>query len=390
MSKAIFSEIKADQLVALLEHSIQQRMITGKMITILLIGNHGIGKTSIPEQVCMNHVFGNGPWAFGMCPLAEISESGDIAGLPILGEDDSGNKITTTARADFLPDPEDTRPGIFLVDDFNRAMPHILQAFMRLSMSGEYRGWRMPRNQILVLTGNPEDSKYNTSATDAAQTDRMYRVQMVFDVKSWLDWASAVTERSINRITDAKSGKITTETIEDARIDSRVVGIVMKTYADKMQMSSFPWGTPRETERLSNIIYGTDDRTAIRIAEQLNKEFAAQLHGYIEFRKELPSISELFGMSPEEIDKIMKGCSRSQKMVLVYEIALHFVETRGGKHKEEKALAEKLAIILASIHLPNDMLAGIVSILKEKWSVLLGRLTNQSMIAITRKLGNVT
>ena len=77
-------------------------------------------------------------------------------------------------------------------------------------------------------------------------------------------------------------------------------------------------------------------------------------------------------------------------MVLVYEIALHFVETRGGKHKEEKALAEKLAIILASIHLPNDMLAGIVSILKEKWSVLLGRLTNQSMTAITRKLGNVT
>lgn len=354
------------------------------MHTVLLLGQHGIGKTTLPEDLCREY-----NWAFSATPLGEIQEAGDLSGLPILSKDSSGNTITATARPDFLPDPNDKKPGIVLFDDFNRAMDHILQAFMRLSHKGEYRGWKMPRNQIIVLTGNDDDTKYNISSTDEAQLDRMYHLRLQFDVASWLRWANTITvAETATKGSKEKTGKVNTES--HTMIDGRVIGIVTKTYAENKSMGNgFPWGTPRETERLSDAIFGLDDRKAVEMAGTLNPVFGQSLASYVSFRKDMPSISEILKMSNEEVVSTLRGKSRAQKMILMYEVCSACASRIASGTKVDMRLGELAGTMLANSEVPSDLVAGIMSMMDEGWAEILGCIPDNEANQIAGKTGTV-
>ena len=175
-----------------------------KPYTVCLEGGHGIGKTAIVEQIAKDRGM-----HFVKINLGAFEEVGDLTGFPIKKYqmvDKEGKKVTVAeasldahiaagyslvpgadpvmdfAVPSFVP-TEDHGPTIFMLDDYSRANPMILQATMELLDKGELGAWRLPKNTQIVLTTNPDNGDYSVSSMDAAQATRFITFQVDFDVK---------------------------------------------------------------------------------------------------------------------------------------------------------------------------------------------------------------
>lgn len=194
---------------------------TGKMpVSVEIIGEHGIGKTAIPEQIARE--FGI---PFYKLNLTSLQEVGDLIGLPITkyqvtnpdgkkvwapekiveqlitqGYVPSGKTRTFYSRP-FWAGMDKGEGGILMLDDSKRADTHFQQAVMELVDKQECMGWSMPPGWTIVLTNNPSNSKYIQTHTDDAQETRKASYTMRFDVESWSRWAERnVDSRCINFI----------------------------------------------------------------------------------------------------------------------------------------------------------------------------------------------
>jgi len=155
--------------------------------------------------------------------LAEIEEAGDILGLPDSGEaivNQFGERVTQYDKPAWWPsekdglidpdgdpdDPENKRPVILLIDDFNRADPRILKAIMRLLQDYGTNAHRLPEWTTIGLTGNPpstggdDATEYMVNEIDKAILTRMIHISMKFDKVDWSVWAESndVDKRVIN------------------------------------------------------------------------------------------------------------------------------------------------------------------------------------------------
>ena len=62
-------------------------------------------------------------------------------------------------------------------------------------------GWDLKSKKIqIILNENPDNGEYNTSSLDAAQTDRMLKINMIWDANDWAERAEKIglDERLIN------------------------------------------------------------------------------------------------------------------------------------------------------------------------------------------------
>ena len=92
---------------------------------IMLVGNHGIGKSEILTEHFKE---------FGMPVIAlflgQMADPGDLIGLPCKDE--------KTGKTDFMPPywfPTDGKPIVLFLDELNRARPEILQTVMDLALN---------------------------------------------------------------------------------------------------------------------------------------------------------------------------------------------------------------------------------------------------------------
>ena len=148
-----------------------------------LWGSHGIGKTDLCFQLKEEGVISQ----LAVIPLAQIEETGDIHGLPLRTEDETGRPITVMAPPKWVPTSEEV--GVVCIDDFNRADPRIIRAIMQLLQFYETISWKLPKNTTIVLTANPEEGPYTVTTLDPAMLTRMAHITMVTDKVQWLEWA---------------------------------------------------------------------------------------------------------------------------------------------------------------------------------------------------------
>ena len=81
------------------------------------------------------------------------------------------------------------KPGLLILDDFNRAEPRILQGCMQLLQMHALFSWELPPNWQIVLTANPEGGDYDVNEMDDAMLTRMLHITMQFDAECWAKWA---------------------------------------------------------------------------------------------------------------------------------------------------------------------------------------------------------
>jgi hypothetical protein len=207
----------------IIQNNIELQKVGKKPSSVEIIGEAGLGKTSIVEQIARENNL-----EFVKLNLSQIEELGDLVGFPIrqfemctaaeascLWIDEhaistyekQGYKFTGHKRMAYCPpswiaDKEGSTGGILLLDDWTRGDIRFIQACMELIDRQEYISWKLPPGWTVLLTSNPSGGNYMVNEIDAAQKTRFISVEMSFDKKSWAKWAESagIDGRCINFI----------------------------------------------------------------------------------------------------------------------------------------------------------------------------------------------
>ena len=178
---------------------------------VCIWGTHGLGKTMIVQEFAHEN-----KWQLAYCAPAQFEEMGDLHGIPFQVDPDeniSGDEYTAFAPPDWVPKQDG--PGILLLDDINRADDRILRGLMQLLQNFEMFSWALPPKWQIVATANPEGGDYSVTPMDDAMLTRLLHLTMVFDPKTWAQWADSagVDSRGIDFVLtypEIVSGKRTT------------------------------------------------------------------------------------------------------------------------------------------------------------------------------------
>lgn len=159
---------------------------------IMLVGNHGIGKSAIIK----NFYEKNQKIPVISFFLGQMSDPGDLIGLM--------QKNEKTQSSEFLPPywwPKDNKAIVLFLDELNRARPEILQSIMDLTLNRKLAGKSLPNNSIVISAINYGD-QYQITDLDPALVSRFNIYEFYPTVEEWIIWATDVEldKRVINFI----------------------------------------------------------------------------------------------------------------------------------------------------------------------------------------------
>jgi MoxR-like ATPase len=197
-AKTYGAELNALEIQDFLDYAIKQNSNisknSGKRGTPVCVwGTHGLGKTeSIIDFARRND------YTYVYCAPAQFEELGDLHGIPETYDPtpempNSGDEYTVYRPPQWLhsalSNVDPTKPGLLILDDFNRAEPRILQGCMQLLQMHALFSWELPPNWQIILTANPEGGDYDVNEMDDAMLTRMLHITMRFDAECWAKWA---------------------------------------------------------------------------------------------------------------------------------------------------------------------------------------------------------
>ena len=211
---------------------------------VCIWGKAGIGKTQLVKDYAKN----NG-YEFAYIAPAQFEEMGDFHGIPHVM-----NGETVYNQPDWVP-VDNGKPGILLIDDFNRADDRILRGLMQLFQNHGMMSWKLPSNWRIICTANPEDADYSVTTLDDAMLTRMMHVSLKFEPKEWAQWAlkNMVDERGVDFVLtypEIIDGKLTnprsitsffyhTKKIKDLKNSLELVYQLASSFLDKETASAF-------------------------------------------------------------------------------------------------------------------------------------------------------
>jgi hypothetical protein len=144
--------------------------------SVLLRGNHGIGKSQVVRQVAR---------VFGLPVidrrLSQMSE-GDMIGLP-----STDGEVTRFNPPDWYKNAC-TKPMCLFLDELNRATPEVMQAAFQVVLDRELNGWKLhPQTRVFAAINSA--SSYTVNEVDPALLDRFWTIDLSPTVEDWTTWA---------------------------------------------------------------------------------------------------------------------------------------------------------------------------------------------------------
>ena len=148
---------------------------------LMLVGNHGIGKS----EILTDYFSGKGMKVVPLF-LGQMRDPGDLIGIP--------NRNDTTGKTEFMPPywfPLDGKPVVLFLDELNRARPEVLQTIMDLALNRTLAGRRLPDGSRIISAVNAGD-QYQLTDLDPALVSRFNVVTFRPTAQEWLLWAEKV------------------------------------------------------------------------------------------------------------------------------------------------------------------------------------------------------
>lgn len=146
---------------------------------IMIVGNHGIGKSEI-----LTEYYRTKGMPVVALFLGQMSDPGDLIGLP--------HKNVETGKTDFMPPywfPVDGKPVCLFLDELNRARPEILQTIMDLALNRKLAGRELPEGSRIIAAVN-EGDQYQLTDLDPALVSRFNILKFSPTPQEWLLWAN--------------------------------------------------------------------------------------------------------------------------------------------------------------------------------------------------------
>lgn len=165
------TRINTTELLSLLD-------ITPADQNVMLVGNHGIGKSEI-----LTEYFSRKGMKVVPLFLGQMSDPGDLIGIP--------NRNTETGKTEFMPPywfPLDGKPIVLFLDELNRARPEVLQTIMDLALNRSLAGRKLPEGSRIISAVNAGD-QYQLTDLDPALVSRFNVMNFRPSAEEWLLWA---------------------------------------------------------------------------------------------------------------------------------------------------------------------------------------------------------
>lgn len=156
----------------------------GLPVTPNIEGDSGLGKTACAKGLADSKTF-----TLFVSPASEITEPGDLAGLP---ERVEGVTVFNPVKFAVMANERaaDYALVLLLMDDFNRVPSQIQQAFMPMFYERRVGSYPLKDNVFIILTSNPGNSdRYATRDLDQAQQERIQTFRLVYDHKVFTRYA---------------------------------------------------------------------------------------------------------------------------------------------------------------------------------------------------------
>lgn len=161
-------------------------------VTPMIWGKHGIGKSSIVEQVAKD---------LGMnciCIMLSQREAVDLLGVLYTKEDkELGISVTDSHPPAWFVTALKKGNLVLFLDEFNLARREVMAASFELVLSKRLNNIQLPDSVFIVCAGNPEDERYNVTPMSDALVDRFLHIKADPDLDSWMDWAKDNVDTSI-------------------------------------------------------------------------------------------------------------------------------------------------------------------------------------------------
>lgn len=151
--------------------------------SLLLRGNHGIGKSQLGRQLASMIASNENIAVFPVIDrrLSQVSE-GDIIGLP-----STDGEVTRFNPPDWYKQACN-QPCFLFLDELNRATPEVMQAAFQIVLDRELNGWKL-HPQTRVMSAVNSSAAYNVNEIDPALLDRFWVIDLHPDTKDWTTWA---------------------------------------------------------------------------------------------------------------------------------------------------------------------------------------------------------
>jgi hypothetical protein len=137
-----------------------------------VIGHAGIGKSSVIAQYAKDNGYSFHPFFLG-----QMSDCGDLLGLPEFDRDSSGKALSTS----FIhPAKLPKKPrSILFFDELNRASKDLLQAIFQLALEGTIHDYALPEDSAIIMAMNPATDDYSVlDFADKAFADRFVHINL--------------------------------------------------------------------------------------------------------------------------------------------------------------------------------------------------------------------
>ena len=174
------------QLAALIHHHCRMADLAAtegrRPLALMIWGDGGLGKSRITEQVA--HATGRRYLDF----RAMIKDLPDLQGYPILSGMEQNRPAPMTAPAD-LPPSDSLEPWIVVLEELPGA-PRMMQAALYgLVLEGRLNSYHLPRNTLIVATGNLATSGGVVNAMPFPLRSRFRNTELILAPDEMLDHA---------------------------------------------------------------------------------------------------------------------------------------------------------------------------------------------------------
>ena len=130
-------------------------------LNVLLIGSHGIGKTSITQKIAQTMKL-----KFKYYSASTLDPFVDVVGVPV------PNKENNTL--DFYKPKELLDAEFLMFDELNRAHPRVLNAVLEIIQFKTVNGVKLPNLRMVWAAINPPGEDYQVEELDPALVDRFH------------------------------------------------------------------------------------------------------------------------------------------------------------------------------------------------------------------------